>query len=931
MMKFLLLLCLCGLPCGVWAQSTGILSGRVYAQETGTDLTGVTIILQGTSLGAVSDVDGQYMIREIPAGTYTVIFRCLGFQTQVITDVHIKPGQNTLLKVGLRTSASTRLSEVVVTASFRQNSIQALYADRKKEPSISDGVSADMIARSPDKHMGDVLQRISGVGVEQGKFAVVRGLSARYNETLLNSAPAPSTEPDVKAFSFDIIPSEMVDRVVVYKTLTPDKPGDAAGGTIQVRTRDFPVRPYFSFSLGTGYQSLTTWKDFYADRSRGSLDFLGFDDGSRDLPGAFQQVRSQYASLGSDRKILITQQFPNTFGIDRRSPSMPPLSLQLAAGNTYVLHSGKKIGYITAISYHNSHQVRQQEQAQYLLNKEEQYHYQSQDYQKNVRSGLLFNLAYSSHRSKITWMEFFSNDFHHDMIVRTGNIFVNANDINPIYSLNAHITQQGLYMHQFTGTHQVGSKNIRVHWAASYGRSYRTEPDQRILTLEKKNGYDNYALYLSNENSPAVNTAARIYSTLHEDIYNGQLNVDIPFQWKGQSQLLKAGVSEIYRQRQFDILALGYASDLDPYGRGATIEMSKNVTIENLFSDSSIDRYRILLASIPQNTKDYTGKSHLSAAYAMMEHHFHHNAYELVWGVRMEHYLQQLISLNQPTQRYENMDVLPSVNMTYHVSNRTDIRMGYYRSVNRPEFRELAVYRYYDYDKNFIVSGNSELRRSLNDNIDLRLEYYPALNELLSFSIFYKHFQRPIEQVNLGNNVLSYDNAESAHDYGVELEVNKRLDFLMHSSFWKHVFLYGNFSLIGGSVDFHGQTQHRPLQGLSKYIFNAGVSYNDDQGDFSFSVLFNRNGERMVFRGENDGLDTYERPKNMLDVQLSKKFMKHFQFRCTISNLLLQKTQLYYKYGNTSHIQYDPGNDRIVSSANEGFTLGISIRYLITH
>lgn len=931
MKSLLLLFCMVGISFLSQAQVYGTVSGKIYAQEGENALAGVTVILQGTSQGAISDIDGQYLLRQVPAGEYTLQFRYLGFQTKIITGVKVEPGKITTLNVGLERAASARLSEIVVTASFRQNSIQALYADRKKQSVISDGISADMIARSPDKHMGDVLQRISGVSVEDGKFAVVRGLAARYNETLLNHAPAPSTEPDVKAFSFDIIPSEMVDQVVVYKTLTPDQPGDAAGGAIQVRTKDFPALPYFSVSLGTGYNSQTTFRDFYTGRSKNNLDFLGWVGQSRNLPSAFQQVRQQYATLSTDQKISITQQFPNTFGAVSQPPSFLPFSAQLAGGNTLTLHSGRKIGYMAAVSYNYSHQVLNQDQAQYLLSKEEIYDLHSDIYQKKVRTGALLNLAYSSAHSKLAWMTFASNEFHNDFYIRTGNIFVSSDQVNPVYSLNQHIAQQGLYLTQLMGSHQMGSNHLRIDWTTSYGRSYRSEPDQRILTLEKKNGSSNYALYLSNENSPAVNTAARIYSKLHEDIYNAQISLSVPFRWNSESQLLKAGISETYRQRLFSILALGYASDLDPYGRGATIDISKDVTIENLFSDTNINRYRILLANIPQNTKDYTGKSHLSAAYVLVENHFFRNLLQLTWGVRTEYNLQQLISLNQPTQKYENLDLLPSINTTYHVQPQADIRLGYYRSVNRPEFRELAPYRYYDYNRNFIVSGNSELKRSLQDNLDLRVEYYPEADEIFSFSLFYKHFQQPVEQVNLGNDVLSYDNANHAYDYGFELEMNKRLNFLIHSPFWNRIFLYGNFSYLDGGVNFQGQNQRRPLQGLSKYMINAGISYTSDRGDFSLSVLFNRNGERMIFRGENDGLDTYERPRNMLDFQASKKFFhQRFQCRLTLSNLFMQHTQLYYKYGNTSHIRFDPKQDRIISDVQEGLTAGISLRYLIS-
>ncbi|WP_432327970.1 TonB-dependent receptor domain-containing protein [Mucilaginibacter sp. P25] len=169
-------------------------------------------------------------------------------------------------------------------------------------------------------------------------------------------------------------------------------------------------------------------------------------------------------------------------------------------------------------------------------------------------------------------------------------------------------------------------------------------------------------------------------------------------------------------------------------------------------------------------------------------------------GARVERYAQSLKPLGQTEQKYNNTDVLPSGNLTYSLSEKVNLRAAYFRSVNRPEFRELASFRYFDYQTNFIVSGNPDLQRSIIDNADLRFEYYPSGGEIISVSAFYKKFKNPIEQINQGNDILTYQNALNAKDFGFEAEMRKKLNFIAEGSFLNDVTFYVNASYINAKV-----------------------------------------------------------------------------------------------------------------------------------
>ncbi|MCL6523375.1 MAG: TonB-dependent receptor [Thermoflavifilum sp.] len=915
------------LSTSIHAQNLGSISGKVVDQESQEPLVGVSIFLSDSLRGAISDVQGNFIIQHLPEGEKTLIFKYIGYQTKTIKNVVVRAKQNIPLYVTMHKSAAQQLNGVMITASYNRGSIHSLYVQRKESNLILDGISSDLIKKSPDKHVGEVLKRISGVAVQDNKFVVIRGLAERYNVTMMNDAVMPATEPDKNAFSFDIVPSNLIDNILIYKTASPDHPGDAAGGAIQINTKDFPSQKFIYLSIGTGYNSETTFKSFYTSRTNGKYDFLSFIDRSNGLPDVFKKVQNIYPTLNTDEKLVITKQFPNTFGGKKVNPSYPPISFQFSTGNTKIYHNGNKLGFIGAVNYSHSRQRIEAEKADYLLSKEQLYGYHDEEYIKDYHIGAMFNVGYTFKKSKISLKNFFTNELEDLFTIRTGNVFESGNNSVKIFSLNNRNTQNGLFNSILEGDHALGNNKTHINWGISYSRSYRLDPDQRILSLYQIPSDSYYTLHLSNENSPAIEDAGRVYPNLHENIYDGHLDIIKTFRAFNNPQKLKFGLVKVYRDRSFYVQALGYASELDPYGRGSTIAFNKEITPDNIFSTSNLDQYKIILANIPQNTKDYTGRVDLNAGYFMFNHQLFEK-WELVWGIRVEDYHQKLISVNQPIQDYHNTDILPSANLKWLISNSTNIHLAYSRTLNRPQFRELAAFRYYDYQNNFIVSGNPNLLRSINDNVDFRIEYYPSAGEILSASLFYKSFQHPIEQTNLGNEVLSYDNANQALDYGMELEIRKKLNFIKGSDFFDNLIFYANASLVRGSVKFNMKNIKQPMEGQSPYMINGGLSYSSPQNRIFFSILYNRIGPRLRFRGVNDGLDTYEKPRDILDVQLGKRFL-HDNIECklTISDILSQPYVLYYKYTNSSNANYHADADKIISSLHKGISIYLTLNY----
>lgn len=928
MLQKLLLALLITIPTIIHAQ-TGRLSGKVMDAENGTPLVGATVVVEDGNKATKTDVEGRFVLALEENKKYSLTISSVGYNSKKIDDVQLG-SDNAALNITID-RANSQLENVVVTASVRKEAVASLYAVQKNSSSISDGISAEVIRRSPDRNTGDVLKRVSGASVQDNKFVVIRGLSERYNVSMLNNSVLPSTEADKKAFAFDILPSSIVDNLVIYKSATPDLPGDFAGGAIKVLTKDYPSRSLSELSVSIGYNTLTTGENFYKARQSGSSDAAGFLDDSRLIPGPYYRNRNGFASKNEDFKIATTKLFPNTFGFQAANKSVPNMSISYTGGNTGLLKNGNKLGYIYSVGYSNGRGVNERNRTDYDYQKRFLYDYNTDNYdEKNSLTGLL-NLTYSYKKSKISLKNIFNNNFVKTTGIRDGANFENQ---TPFYikSANSEVTGNGLANSVLEGTHKLGS-DWTVDWNGSAAYTYRNQPDQRILSFRSEDDQkSNYFLKLNNDNSPEIRNAGRVYSFLEEFIYGASANATKQFRLFDQVQKLKFGTMNYYRDRSVEVDAMGYASLLknpsNGIQQGVSIYESKDINYNTIFDPANIDQYKLTVANIATNSTDYKGTALLNAGYVMLDNKFS-DKFKLTWGARVEKYKQELTARGKVPQDYDNTDVLPSMLFTYALNDKTNIRVAGSQSVNRPEFRELAEYSIYDYDNNFVIRGNPNLTRSKNTNGDLRYEWFPAAGEIVSASVFYKYFDKPIEQTNNGNDILSFDNADHSTAYGVELELRKKLDFVS-AGFFEHLTFYANAAYIKGKVQFNGQELNSPMQGQSPYLINGGLTYISSNDDFAVNALYNRIGPRLRFRAiAGAALNIFEKPRDVIDLQISKKFLsKKLEAKLTVSDVLAQAFTWYYKYEpNPSNQSYKASDDKIINTMKYGTTATLSLRY----
>jgi outer membrane receptor protein involved in Fe transport len=900
---------------GLFAQNTGKLEGKVIDKKNGEELIGVSIQLEGTNFGTATDFEGKYQLKGIPEGVYNVVFSYVSYQKKVIKGVAIKSKEVTTVNTSLEESTQ-ELSEVVITGTLKKESQNALLIQQRNAVSIGNGLSAEVIKQTPDNNTGEVMKRISGATIQQGKFAVIRGLNDRYNAAMINGSPLPSTEPERRAFSFDLIPANMVDQIIITKTATPDLPGDFAGGVIQVTTKETPVESFFNVSAGIGFNHITTGREFKSYKG-GRLDWLGMDDGTRGLPSGFpttEEIRAPgSAVVRAQREIEAGKLLNNNYAI-LDGTALPNGSLNLSGGRTFNFKASK-LGVIFSAGYSNSNSFQQVERSWTDNAKNTQFNYTDSLYENNVRLGGLLNISYKLGKNhRFSFKNTINQQAENTTVTRVG-----PSQAEGIYkqAYSYMFVQNRLLLNQLNGEHFIPTGKLKVNWELSNAFTNRYMPDYKNVEYR---GNTPELLQLGVINSANEN-AARLFTDLNEQLQTAGGSVQIPFNSfiakpsSGNSIIrgvedfvystnLKVGTFYQYKDRTFDGRMMGFARARNSGFNAALLRLP----ISEVFSYDNMSLNGFKLNDITNPSHSYTANSTLLANYFMFENKIGAK-FKVIWGGRYEAYNQRLSSFTRNNDTVEVdtdfNDFLPSINVVYALNSTSNLRFSASKTVSRPELRELAPFSFYDFSTASSLEGNDSLQRAVIRNYDIRYEIYPSAGQVFSAAVFYKDFTNPIELV-LANDITlgvirrSFVNLPRATALGIELDY--RIDIS------KALTAYGNFSYIQ-SVIYPGDntnrwSDNRPMQGQSPYIINIGLIYKVEKLDITLSGLFNMYGDRIYNVGNTSFPDMFEQARPLLDFQITKLFFKkRLETKLGVSDILARDLVFYMDYNKNNTFQ----------------------------
>lgn len=916
MKKLFLLSVLLLISASLLAQS-GFIRGKITDAETGEGLYGATVLKKETAIGVVADFDGNYSLSLEP-GIHTIVLSFISYQTQTLENVEVKAGEVTTLDL-VMVSAVSQLDEVVVTGEALKDSETGIMTFQRKSANVVDGVSNQSFRRTGDRDLASAMGRVTGVSVQSGKFVYVRGLGDRYTRTTLNSMTIPGLDPDRNDVQIDIFPTSVLENVIVYKTFSPNLPGDFTGGIVDVETKNFPEVKTTEVSAGLRYNPEMNLNSSALSYRGGKTDWLAFDDGTRALPFPSSVVIPDVSSGHRDIEIL-TRSLNPQLGPERKTNFLNT-SFSFNHGNQ-INRDRYTVGYSAIFNYQSRHEYYNDvEFGDYTKNDNTA---ENAFFAEEIRKGELS-------RQNVLWSGLLSGAIKFDKHSFSATVFRTQNGVSEAsdrISRNYDQTQATLYENILTysqrsvtngilaGTHQL--KKLRIEWKNSVTLARTYDPDFRETSID-----------ISIPNMPTLNSGAgagirRFWRDLAEFNENFKIDFTLPY---GQHKL-QFGAAGLYKDRSFDV----FSYRIDATNRsGVPVDANYFLKEENVWTAE--ERQGTYLRGNPEPTNNYDAQSTVFAGYVMTEMNL--GKVKAIYGARFEKADMFYTGVNTRGVLFNNahtldeMNVLPSVNLVYAISESMNLRGSYGQTLARPSFKEKSSAQIYDPITKRFFNGNLDLRQTLIDNYDIRWENFFGNGDMVSLSGFYKQFDGHIEMVtyDVATDNVKPRNAGESTVYGLELELRKNLGFA--GPVLSNFSVGTNLTIASSGVDMKsvkinesglsefesrvnnaraGETVKvtRPMGGQSPYLVNAYMNYTGVDGFLNANLSYNVQGESLFIIGVGAVPDVYTQPFHSLNFNLYRDFGSSRSHRLTVglNNILDAERKDLYKGHGDAHAVY---------------------------
>lgn len=834
---------------------TGRIAGRIIDAESGIGMAGVNIVVVEHGIAVVAGIDGRYAISNTPAGTVSVRAENLGYASKTITEVLVPAGGAIEVDIALEPSA-IELAAITVTAGAERGSVARALDQQRQASNIVNAIAAEQIARSPDGDAGAAVRRVSGVTVQDGKYVFVRGLGERYTTTSLNGSRIPSPEPERRVVPFDLFPSSLLQTITTSKTFTPDQPADFSGGHVDIRTREFPGERQITFSASVGYQPGTTfasapWAPF-SDK-----EWLGLGTAPRKIPDAAVNM-SPSAPRGPQINEVVNS-FRNVWSVDERA-ARPNVSAGFSMGGSGDA-LGTRIGYIASGTYTGGQDVKQDFRRARVGGEGglERDRYDGEIGTYDVLWGGILNVsALLGAHSRILLNNNYNRSAENDARIETGR---DENSSSLVRVEQLRYVERSVRTNQVAGEHQVGRH--RVDWALTSSAIRRDEPDR-----------SEFVTWLDPEVPTWFNDfegAVRTFIHLDESSLEGRLDYRFELtRTTGGAALRFGGLrraterdasNRAYRMRAF------FWSPTDPRW-----QLPPEEIFNGQFATDGDANFQIQPGSAGGT---YTADDKLTAGYAMLELPIG-SRLRLIGGARVERseltvHADNTVGASSISER-DDTDILPAVSLNFDLTETQKVRLSASQTLARPEYRELAPISYRDVLGGEQVSGNADLQRTLIQNYDLRWEWYSGPGQVVSVAGFYKKFTDPIEQryfPTSGTDVRTFENAESAFNYGIEFEFVRDLGVL--AEVLRPLTLSFNTTWMESEVETGREgDEPRAMVGQANWVVNGGLTWSDIRGQTSATLLYNAVGPRIVnARAAGTTVaNVIEEPRHVLDLSL---------------------------------------------------------------
>jgi len=939
---------------------TGKITGRLIEEGNNESMPFANIIITQNGVqkgGSTTDIDGNYTIIA-ESGTYTLVAAYVSFATTTINNIEVKANETTKIDVSLKSQA-IQVEEFTIVAVQSKQTEGALQLVKRKSVNLVDGVSAHTFKKTGDNNAASALKRVTGVSVENGKDVYVRGLGDRYTKTTLNGITIPGLDPDKNSVQVDIFPTNIIDNIVIYKSFSPDLPGDFTGGMVDIATKEFPEQFIMGVSASYGYNPNMNLKSNFLTYKGSENDNYALGASDKDLPINPSVLTPSPSFVDSPEGKLINQNVESV--VNSFSKEMAAIE-----GNSFInqnysfsignLHEKGKntFGYTLAMGYKNSYKFYEnvvfnsyRKSADKSIT---QLELNDNDSGSIGKQEVLWNslVSFSLKRKK---SKYSLTGFHTQNGIKTASKLLqqySGNSTNPGAQLEKNI----LYYNQRSITnvllktrHNLND-NLDLDVSLSPSLAINREPDLRQVFFSVEE--DGNRL-LDNGAGALVN---RTYRNLEEINLNGKVNLKWSFnQWSKLKSYLKVGGNYVYKNRDFDVVEYNfveipnrgkvYTNGADEIFNGSLFDANTNYIDPN-------NRGGIHAKGQTDSSSIYNADITIVAGYLMNELPID-SSLKVIYGARLEQthmtYTGQKQSASLPEDYFNErlvineLDILPSVSVIYGITENINLRANYSNTLARPSFKEKSLAEIYDPVTQQTFIGNIDLETTKISNYDLRLERFFGSNGIISISGFYKDFTNPIELVAYSADSpdnITPRNVEKATVTGVELEAKKSLAFIY--SKLESVSVGGNFTYAKSNVNMgeseylgrlqearNGETveKTRAFQGQAPYVVNTFVNFSHYDKGVDINLSYNVQGESLAVVGIARNSDVYNSSFHNMSFKASKKLGKNKQHKISfgIRNILDAKREKYYSSYQAEKLLF--------SSFNEGRSFGFSYSFAI--
>lgn len=912
-------------------QGDGTMTIQVLSEETKKPVKDVQVFLSGLKQKLRTDAKGQVKV-DVPVGSYSVSLLHAAYSSQTKDSIKVSKDQDTPLTFSL-TPAGVELAEYVVLEPFLAGTIASVIGEQKDSASVTTILGAEQFSRSGDSDVASALRRASGLTLVGGQFVFIRGLGERFSSTLVNGAAIPSPDPTRRVVPLDLFPTSILESVLVQKTYSADRPGEFAGGTLEMRTRGIPDEFFFNLSGQVGFNTITTFKKGL-NYNGSNTDFLGYGNGDRAIPGSVKSATQDGRTLqpktifnpdglSPEELEKLGEDLTGVWDINqtRRGPDG---KLQAAIGDVYDI-GDFRMGFIASGGWKQEFRNRNEIRRSYAAsgNSEDDRLTLTRDF--DVRRGLQEVQINGYGAAEIEYKELhriFSKTMYLRQSIdeaRIGQGFTDA-EVFDIRRTRLKYFSNQLFLQQVGGEHTFDFlENLKVDWLYTNATAKRGEPNTREYRYDA-DAQNNFVF------SRKVDSNQISFSNLTDKDESWRVDVELPIEFTPDyTASLVGGFIQQSKRRNSSIQRFNYFSA----GRDARDpDILSQPSLESILQPDNIGPNGFQIRDVTRPTDSYNATQELLSYYGKMNLSFF-DTIKISGGVRWEdndqrvETFQSVANQNRPVvSELNSLDILPSVSATWIVSDKQQIRAGYSQTISRPDFRELSPAPFTDPSTNQETTGNPDLQQTDITSADLRWEYYLSPDENLLAGFFWKKLDKPIERITLAGpaDLLTFQNAKRATVFGIELEILKNLDFV--HPYLEDFYIGSNYTWSKSNVkllpeNLQAQSvSSRPLQGHSAHIFNFQVGYNNSNWGTQATLLYNISSKRIESAGILGAPDRLEQPFHQLDFVVNQNVNDWLSLRINMRNLFNDKVTV--KQGGQTTRQFRRGRQ---------FNLGAKISF----